>query len=389
MISTSNSKPGTWLSKIGLILLGLGTAFFVLEISFRLLHIQIRPTPKIFRELDDRTRLDTYPTNPRNYFKIDLRNSTGTAYLDRLLKQNKYSKDEILKTPYAVLISRNSKALRNPEFSNPPKKGTIRILVMGDSMTEGEGVNEEDAFVRKLDQLLQAHPHSSPVEIINGGHRGYDIWQIYDNFKRKILRWHPDIVLYVFTLNDTHLTPAMRENSNFINDLGLLRPEQFAQTRPLKKFLNHFRVFEFINFRLARRNSTEKAVRWYQAMTSPKNEPAWSKTQELIAKMAQISSRHHIRFCATVLPLMFQLDENYPFRDYHRQLVEVFEKNDIPVLDLFPSFKGQEAKKLIVHPADFHPNEIGHQIIAEGLYPFLDQQIIQVQKPKEKVEKTS
>lgn len=61
--------------------------------------------------------------------------------------------------------------------------------------------------------------------------------------------------------------------------------------------------------------------------------------------------------------------------EYHQTLERVFQENDIPVLDLYPYFRGKKTQELIIHPVDSHPNEKVRQIIAEAFSPFLLEQI--------------
>jgi hypothetical protein len=82
----------------------------------------------------------------------------------------------------------------------PPKDpATLRTMVVGDSLTYGEGLAEEWTYSRILERSLQ---RSHRVEVINLGRNGFqsqDILWVLQNF---LPRLHPDLVVYVVCLND-------------------------------------------------------------------------------------------------------------------------------------------------------------------------------------------
>jgi len=95
--------------------------------------------------------LDCYPSNPRGYFDIDLRDpatlekyrALGLARLD----------DAARHTPFAVERRYSSQQFRSPEIG-PHRPGVVRVAIIGDSFSEGMGVREEDTYGRVLHRLL-------------------------------------------------------------------------------------------------------------------------------------------------------------------------------------------------------------------------------------------
>ncbi len=96
----------------------------------------------------------------------------------------------------------NSLGLRGKEIKSP-KSGT-RILFLGDSMTLGGDVEEENTFVYKSQQLLQTRGYN--VECINGGVTGYgpsNSLALYRHLSGIVI---PDIVIMCLTTNDINDT---------------------------------------------------------------------------------------------------------------------------------------------------------------------------------------
>ncbi len=72
---------------------------------------------------------------------------------------------------YDVPYKINSLGLREREVSRKIPPGTVRLLILGDSFTEGFGVKLEDAFVKILERRLNASPARPGVryETVNMG----------------------------------------------------------------------------------------------------------------------------------------------------------------------------------------------------------------------------
>ena len=88
---------------------------------------------------------------------------------------------------------------RRSEPLPPPNPAKFRIMVIGDSLTYGYGVEEQWTYPRILERKL-AGPHE--VEVINLGIPGYnseDIRQLLEKFYDRL---KPDLVLYGICHND-------------------------------------------------------------------------------------------------------------------------------------------------------------------------------------------
>jgi hypothetical protein len=66
-----------------------------------------------------------------------------------------------------VMVETNSQGLRDREYSFEKPYGVLRVVMLGDSLTEGWGVPEEDTFVRRVERLYA--DHGIKAEVINTG----------------------------------------------------------------------------------------------------------------------------------------------------------------------------------------------------------------------------
>jgi len=95
------------------------------------------------------------------------------------------------------LVGSRNTARRKPE-------GVFRILVLGDSQTEGLSLcNSDETFPHVLEQLLNQHRPDLRVEVLNAGVSGYNPLQYFLWYKRYGEELHPDlVVMSVYVGND-------------------------------------------------------------------------------------------------------------------------------------------------------------------------------------------
>lgn len=89
---------------------------------------------------------------------------------------------------------------REYSFRKPP--GTIRIVGLGDSFTQGYEVDLADTYLYRLEEILAAR--GLPVEVINLGVSGYGNAEELLMLEELGLRFDPDVVVVAFFQNDLH-----------------------------------------------------------------------------------------------------------------------------------------------------------------------------------------
>lgn len=86
-------------------------------------------------------------------------------------------------------------------YSLPKDPNTFRILVLGDSITFGQGVGDDEPFTERMREVLAAL-RGKPVEVINTGLDGYNTVQEAALLEQRGLALKPDCVIVVFCGND-------------------------------------------------------------------------------------------------------------------------------------------------------------------------------------------
>jgi len=178
----------------------------------------VRYTPRRFhaaaRLVDPRWRLllDCYPSNPRGYFDIDLRRPERRERYGHLAPLRYESLAR--RTPYAIESRYNSLRFRDVEFL-PKPAGVRRVMVLGDSFTEGQGVKEADTYPRVLEARLNASG-GARWEVRNCGRRGADFPLLFELFEQ-VLAFDPDVVVYGMVLNDADQSDAFHAQQTYVN----------------------------------------------------------------------------------------------------------------------------------------------------------------------------
>jgi hypothetical protein len=98
---------------------------------------------------------------------------------------------------FEYAVQHNSRGLRGPERALAKPEGVQRVLVLGDSLAWGWGVDDGQGFVDLVDEAL-----GPQVELINGGVPGFSTDQQLWFLESEGLAYEPDLVLLCFVLND-------------------------------------------------------------------------------------------------------------------------------------------------------------------------------------------
>lgn len=134
----------------------------------------------------------------------------------------------------------NSLGLRELEPAQIFNDSTLRIIVLGDSYTEGLGVIYDSSFVRHLERLLRAQ--QIPVSFFNAGNAGVDPIFAFSLLRDKLAGFQPDIV--IITINPSDYTDLI-----FRGGFERFQPDSTTVFKPAPWFepLYHYcYVFRFV-----------------------------------------------------------------------------------------------------------------------------------------------
>ncbi|MEG5040890.1 MULTISPECIES: SGNH/GDSL hydrolase family protein [unclassified Microcoleus] len=270
--------------------------------------------------------LYTYPDNPRRYFN---------------------QKNEVSGTI-------NAKGFRGLDRAFEKANGITRIAFLGDSFTLGIGVKDNDTLPVSFEDAIESkYPNT---QVLNFGVSGTSTEEQIKLLEEYVIKFKPDVVVIVVFLNDANRTGTI----DFLS-----RPKVLAQVRRNSFFIN------------ALMGSIEKPL-LYQEMIRHyqdgyvEGSPGWEAMKTALRKGKTLSEKQNFQLVIAVYPVLFQLNNRYPFRYIHKTIEDYCASLKIPFVDLFDGFVGKQDSPLWVHKTDQHPNEIAQKIAAEKLSEFFD-----------------
>jgi lysophospholipase L1-like esterase len=288
---------------------------------------------------------------------------------------------------YRMAISRQS--LRNEEIIVPKPDGTYRIIVLGDSITEGPGVGLEDTFAKLLERSLRAAYPARPVEVINAGTGDYSTEQERIWLQERGLKYEPDLVILDIYLNDARTftrPPALvafvhnffiQRSAFYYYYFNVLRGQRVEQEEASPDF--RFRFSDTWKSR-AWVTDPDTLTRLIQEANqdwgSAWNEHNLTRIEDNLVQIVQSTREHSIGLLLVLLPVdaqvYAQVDTPLGLDRPQQELISFARKQDVPVLDLLPVLRANRAQDLFYDQAHFRPTT--HGLVADAILQALREQ---------------
>jgi len=275
-------------------------------------------------------------------YAMNLKEDSGNKRIGHVHKPNKSM--ELMN----VMVDINSDGMRDKEY--PVEKGdAYRIIFLGDSLTFGWGVQEEDTFATLIEDKLNS---SSPTEVINFGIGNYNTEQEVNLFIDKGLKYDPDKVVLFYFINDAEPTPE-------------------------KSGLWFLGYSQFISFYWSRINSLlnnilpSKSFQEYYESLYLDEQQGWINSRKAIIQLRDICEKKGIKLQVVLLPELHDVS-NEIFTNVYDSLSLFLQENGIDYLNLAKLFENYPNQiELWVSYDDAHPNNIAHKKIADATLEFI------------------
>ena len=251
-----------------------------------------------------------------------------------------------------VPVSINSEGLRDREFSFEKPTGVYRVMMLGDSTTFGWGVKEENTAAKFLERKLNADLPAgyNRAEVMNTGVGNYDTVQEVTYYETIGWKYHPDLVVLVFFINDPEPVPI--EKKGFLIDRSYLIA--FATNR-IDGLMRHAGV--------------RPNWKTYYASLYNDDRPGFQACKKALVSLAYSTRSHDAKLLVALLPELHQINgDSYPFKAAHQKIKDVMAAEKVPVLELIDGLKdhGRE-ETLWVTSLDDHPNSKANDLISDEL----------------------
>lgn len=256
----------------------------------------------------------------------------------------------------------SSLGLRSPEVAPQPPAGTFRILLLGDSVAYGWGVDDEVTFARRLETEWNATQPARRIEVINTGHPMYDSNQEEATLREVGLSLRPDLVLLVYVVNDIEPTrdiveelmtgkkPHPEEDVVVPDDFWSAAASRIAPMLPATARLLGLR--SDLEARIQR--ALPPGVK-YRPETWGKGPRGWPRSQAALLRIRDL--------CAQAKVPLVLFDHTLPAME---TLPDFCRSNGIEYEELRFS-KADHALGIVNSPLDSHPNAKGHGLLVERL----------------------
>jgi len=291
--------------------------------------------------------------------------------------------------------------LRGPEVG-AHRPGVLRVLVLGDSLTFGPGVDDDQTYPALLGRELAAH--GIAAEGLDAGVGGYGVPDEVAWHAAYGLPLQPDVVvLGVFTGNDLQdadpaKPPLAVEDGELLDasDRRRSKPFHWLFQRSQLVALAKYSLPEGVDRRLRRlldlpEPGAVRALRGEMATYARTPDAATlagaRASEAAIRRLVALDREHGIATVALLLPSYLQADRRawddavralaldpraYDAAVPGRLFAAALARAGVPTLDLGPPFaQGVARGERLFYPHDHHYTAAGHRLIAHELAAFL------------------
>jgi len=251
-----------------------------------------------------------------------------------------------------VPVRINRAGFRGAEWGEP-EPGVERIALIGDSLTFGNGVSEEETLSAALE--LELARRGRAARVLNCGVPGYNAENVLALARERVLALSPARVIYVMVANDVSPTPARK--AVIPADARIDACAQFPLRSPLLQLVNlrASAILRAFGFELGG---------YVDMINAHFENGGGERVGRTLAELQRMCAGRGIGFLAVVYPFLIRADRN-PFRSIEEDYVRRCEELAIPCIRAIDAFApGEELARFWVAPLDSHPDGEAHRSVA-------------------------
>jgi hypothetical protein len=267
---------------------------------------------------------------------------------------------------YVVTVHSNNHGFRDyKDYRLAKRENVRRVVILGDSFSYGNGVEELARYSNLLDDLL-----GESIEVYNLALSNYGLDQALLTLESEGLRYGPDLIILGFSdpmleRLSRRVTGSLWSNPFFELERGVLTlSRQPSRSMPaVEAFLAKSYLWRFANQRLAAVfGERDATARWDR--NAQVAEPVIGKFAELARQVGSAL----VIFPINARYILHEAGDSTPA--LNRWLERLSRSADFHFLDLYPVFARTGYAELY-YPIDGHYNTRGHVLVAETLCRFV------------------
>ena len=314
-----------------------------------------------------------------------------------------------------VDVEVNEHGWRDRSYPQKAAPGTYRLMVVGDSVTFGYGVELSKTYHKQLEDRLnavgaKAGKRFEVIALAGGGGTTYDALRMV---RRHFSYFDPEELWLAFNLNDILFNPyePMAQQTGEGNRtapppsptvraamvLGWLRVKADVLLRSRSHLYHLLRQRAKVMLRYFGIYSPTMQPEAAFAFSSEQAQAAWSATLNAVLEVREEVIRRGARFGVIVLPgdpqtspaaaalyrekFHFRFDEDFAIGAVQQRLCQELRARGIECLDPLPLFRSYPDRQLFlrVHgdSVDWnHPNAAGHGLLGESLFAAIQPRLL-------------
>jgi hypothetical protein len=324
--------------------------------------------------------------------------------------------------PIPYTVDTNSLGLRGPEISMVKPEGAMRIVALGDSVTDGFYVDNADTFPVLMEKYLR--DAGKNVEVVNAARGGASIDVEYNILRRYGMPLQPDVVVLTFVTNDIDDLRGV-DKAALVGDEDMKNVMLQGAAASEVFFLARTALGEWIldtslrmshgNYRRFQRGMTaeelqarydipgganfSKNLRHFEKKHIDPNDsivgyPALNAGHRetiadygfVLGHMNDFLEGADIRLILAYCPSYNQVHDPKSSTELAEAIRGECERRAIPFVDLTPAFReGVKTEVLHLAPVDYHLTPAGNRVLGRGIADFLlEQELEFLEMPGEK-----
>lgn len=262
-------------------------------------------------------------------------------------------------------LNTNSRGIRGEsEYAYEKPAGKKRILVLGDSFTFGEEVNDTETYAYYLQQLLPG------TEVINFGVHGYGHDQMLLYLREEGVKYRPDIVLLGFIDDDMYRNMVgfrdyAKPSFKMVNgQLALLNSPVTSPDDMLKQEFFRLKFVDVLTM-------LHQKILWKSGANAKKMEDL---TAAILDEIAATSGEIGATPVFVYLPDEMD-DRALPGQKY---LLDYCQERQFFCTSVLPNFQEyiRQSGDRNFRLAGGHWKPVGHQLAAQGIANYLEQNLL-------------
>ena len=272
----------------------------------------------------------------------------------------------------------NSNGFRDIERVRPRPDGVFRIILLGDSVGFGYGVEANEMFTHLLEEQLAGASGAERIEVLNLAVSGYNPYTQAALLEDVGRSYEPDLVIVQFCINDLN-DPTLHFDAQTRLHLGTIPDAAFPDPAARRSeatsaasglsLCRRSRICSLVDDLVlaARARDPDQDAKLAAARPVDGSDgPEWPWIEALYLEMARASREMGAGFAVLAFPYPAQLGGHDP-DPVQTRLIELGKRNGWHTINPLPRFRTAARRREELFMDFWHPTPPGHQLAADEL----------------------